>query len=93
MNMRDLDTRGHHPGCPEPVGGDCDCRVVEATTSRRPRKTGDWRSILGYYVGDAETARREADAFLARFPDARVRIRHWSTLGYAVQTFVERTPR
>ena len=23
--MNEIDTTGHQPGCPEPVGGDCDC--------------------------------------------------------------------
>ncbi len=26
--MNGIDTTGHQPGCPEPVGGDCDCAAA-----------------------------------------------------------------
>lgn len=57
------------------------------------RKTGDWRTVSPIYHGTAEAAREDADDFVRRHPDRRVRVKGWALLGYVAQTFVERTPR
>lgn len=53
-------------------------------------KRGDWRSVDGFYYSHLEEARQVRDQVVDQHPEARTRIKHYSTLGYSVQHFVLR---